>query len=447
MHLLCFCLFDSSGDVLVNGVALVVALKLVAFKEMLSRVLCSLVQALPALSCAVKFVTDRSVTGVRYAVMMGAIALILVMGVGTERAIALSLPTDLALVHDTHINSAQPYPIQISRLPPGNAITDGKALLRYALPIDNKTIRGLQKELEDISETLRVQGSRRISSVNRNIDRAEKLLRRSDNILNDVPEANKPKVEALLASLTTEMADLRTYVSEQDKEAVWIKRSEMLDTIGAIEELMVKEFPFEVPEEYSNLPQLKGRATIEIATNKGTLQMVADGYNAPVTAGNFVDLVQRKFYDGLEITRAEDFYVVQTGDPPGPDAGFIDPETGAYRAIPLEIMVQGESKPLYGFTMEEVGLYLEKPVLPFSAYGTVAMARPGDDPNGASSQFFFLKFESELTPAGLNLLDGRYAVFGYVVENKEVLDKLQVGDRIESARVISGIENLVQPTT
>ena len=334
---------------------------------------------------------------------------------------------------------------QISALPPGNAIKDGKALLRYALPIDNKTIRSLQKELEDISETLRVQGSRRITSVNRNLDRAEKFVRRSENILADVPDVNKPKVEALLASLTTDIADIRTYVEERDKEAVWFKRSEMLDIVSDIEALMVTGFPFEVPEEYSNLPQLKGRATIEFVTNKGTMQMVVDGYNAPVTAGNFVDLVQRKFYDGLEISRAEDYYVVQTGNPSGPDDGFVDPKTGDYRAVPMEIMVQGDEEPLYGMTMEEAGLYLEKPVLPFSAFGTVAMARPGDDPNGASSQFFFLKFESELTPAGLNLLDGRYAVFGYVTEEKDVLNALKVGDRIESARVVSGVENLVEP--
>lgn len=333
----------------------------------------------------------------------------------------------------------------ISRLPPGNAITDGDALLRYALPIDNKTIRSLQEELEGISETLRVQGSRRLSAVNRNIDRADKILRRSDNILQDIPADRQAKAEELLDSLKTGLADLRQSVEEQDKAAVWIKRSELLNQVGKLEELMVTDFPFEVPAEYSNLPQLKGRATVEIETNKGTMKMVVDGYNAPVTAGNFVDLVRRGFYNGLEITRAEDFYVVQTGDPPGPEDGFNDPRTGEYRSIPLEIMVQGESEPLYGMTMEEAGLYLDKPVLPFSAYGTVAMARPNSDPNGGSSQFFFLKFESELTPAGLNLLDGRYAVFGYVTENKEVLDKLQVGDRIESADVIEGEENLVLP--
>ncbi len=47
------------------------------------------------------------------------------------------------------------------------------------------------------------------------------------------------------------------------------------------------------------------------------LAQVTDGYNAPVTAGNFIDLVSKKFYDGLTIQRADGF-IVQTGDPDGP---------------------------------------------------------------------------------------------------------------------------------
>lgn len=48
----------------------------------------------------------------------------------------------------------------------------------------------------------------------------------------------------------------------------------------------------------------------------GTMKIVVDGYNAPVTAGAFVDLVEKKFYDGMEIQRA-DGLVVQTGRPEG----------------------------------------------------------------------------------------------------------------------------------
>ncbi|MBF2000955.1 MAG: peptidylprolyl isomerase [Synechococcales cyanobacterium M58_A2018_015] len=335
------------------------------------------------------------------------------------------------------------WSVPASALPPGNAITDGKALLRYGLPIDNKPIREVQAALENMSEALR---ARRIAGVNRNIDTAQKTLNRQEaQILASVPADRQSQASKLIAEIKTGLDEMRAEVTAQNKEAIWTKRSQLLDQVGELEELMVADFPFEVPEEYSNLPQLKGRATVEVETNKGTMTLVVDGYNAPVTAGNFVDLVQRGFYDGLEFTRAEDNYVLQIGDPPGKEVGFVDPKTGKYRAIPLEIMVKGDDQPLYGVTLEEVGRYLDQPVLPFSAFGALGMARPADDANGGSSQFFFFLFEPELTPAGLNLLDGRYAVFGYVTENKEVLEQLKQGDKIISARVIDGLDNLVEP--
>jgi len=97
--------------------------------------------------------------------------------------------------------------------------------------------------------------------------------------------------------------------------------------------------------------------------------------------------------------------------------------------------------------LEELGRYMEDPVLPFSAFGVMGMARPESDVNGGSSQFFFFLFEPELTPAGLNLLDGRYTVFGCVIEGKDVLDNLGQGDSIVAARVVDGLENLVEPET
>ena len=334
-------------------------------------------------------------------------------------------------------------PTRESRLPVGNAITDSKALLRYALPIDNQPVRDIQASLEDIASQLR---GKRWSSISRDISKAATILSdRPEELLADIPDDKKTQADALIAQMNDDIASIRAAVEAKDKENTWTERGKLLDQVGELEELMLKEFPYEVPSEYSNLPQLKGRATVEITTNQGNLTVVVDGYSAPVSAGNFVDLVQRGFYNGLKFIRAEDNYVLQTGDPPGADDGFIDPKTGKYRAVPLEVLVRGESEPIYGTTLEDAGLYREQPVLPFSAYGAVAMARPGDDPNGGSSQFFFFLFEPELTPPGLNLLDGRYTVFGYLVEGKEILEKLKEGDVIESAKVVKGVENLVEP--
>ncbi len=39
-------------------------------------------------------------------------------------------------------------------------------------------------------------------------------------------------------------------------------------------------------------------------------------------------------------------------------------------------------------------------------------------------------------------LDGDYAVFGYVTEGMEVIDTIKQGDKIDSAKVVSGAENL-----
>lgn len=104
----------------------------------------------------------------------------------------------------------------------------------------------------------------------------------------------------------------------------------------------------QVPSEYSNLPQLKGRATLEMNYTiqesrdspvpvTRTMVMVLDGFNAPVSAGCFMDLVNQKWYDGMEIQRADGF-VVQTGKPKKGGEGYVDPATGVERKyVPLHL--------------------------------------------------------------------------------------------------------------
>ncbi|NEO28131.1 MAG: peptidylprolyl isomerase, partial [Kamptonema sp. SIO4C4] len=355
------------------------------------------------------------------------------------RGIAIALLCCLAWT-----STSQPsWAARKSQLAQGNAVTDPTAILRYSLPIDNEKVYQFQASLEKIAYDLR---GKRWSQVRRDIKNAALVLDYGqEKILKDVPSDRQAEAKEYLAQLEGQIDQLQAAAETKDKETVWTTRREMLDIVTKLEKLMVTGFPFEVPEEFANLPQLKGRATVKIETDQGPLKVRLDGYSAPINAGNFVDLVQRGFYDGLEFFQNQDF-ILQTGDPPGEEEGFIDPETGEYRAIPLEVLVEGESEPLYQITMENAGLYLERPVLPFNAYGALALARPSDDPNGGSSQVFFFLFDSELTPPGFNLMDGRYSVFGYLIEGQEVLEKLQPGDKIITAEVIEGSENLVKPS-
>jgi peptidyl-prolyl cis-trans isomerase B (cyclophilin B) len=136
-----------------------------------------------------------------------------------------------------------------------------------------------------------------------------------------------------------------------------------------------------------------------IETEKGTIKIELYEQDAPITAGNFIELAGRNFYDGLTFHRVEPGFVVQGGDPLGTGAG------GSEKTIPLEV----------------------SPKLKHGEAGAVAMARTSN-PNSASSQFY-------ITLAPTPFLDGDYAVFGRVVEGMEVVRQLKRGDRMTSVRL------------
>jgi peptidylprolyl isomerase len=325
-------------------------------------------------------------------------------------------------------------------LPPGNAVKDPTAILRNALPIDQPDLQELQHRLESTSDDLRAKRWTALASTAR---RSQTLLStRRQAIEASLPAADQARGAGLLDQLTQQVEAVATATDSSDRDGFLDARRAALSSIGQLEALLVGDFPFEIPAEFAELPRLLGRATVEIETTQGTVTAVLDGYNAPITAGAFVDLVQKGFYDGLPFTRAEDFYVLQTGDPKGPETGYIDPKTKLERKVPLEIMVPGEKQPFYNATFEDLGLFTAQPVLPFATLGTLGWAHSDEALDDGSSQFFFFLYEAELTPAGLNLVDGRYGAFGYVVEGFDVLEELGISDGIVKARVIDGAENL-----
>ncbi|OCR02830.1 peptidylprolyl isomerase [Oscillatoriales cyanobacterium USR001] len=195
----------------------------------------------------------------------------------------------------------------------------------------------------------------------------------------------------------------------------------------------------------ANLPRLEGKATVVMVVKGSPITIEVDGTNAPITAGNFVDLVKRGVYDGLKfhrVIREPQPFVAQGGDPQGKDpkfpvarlgtGGFIDPVTSKERYIPLEIKPKSAKEPIYSMTLEQAGVNVQ-PVLKHTR-GAIAMAR-ANPPDSASSQFYFALSD-------LPFLDGSYAVFGYVTQGMEIVDKIEQNDRIDSAKVTQGLENL-----
>ncbi len=196
----------------------------------------------------------------------------------------------------------------------------------------------------------------------------------------------------------------------------------------------------EIATLYRDRPKLTGKATVQMevqtATGTGTVEMVLNGDAAPLTAGNFVQLANQGFYNGLSFHRVVKDplpFVVQGGDPLGNGTGgFVDPDTQRPRQIPLEIALEPRTADGYNLQYNEIvqprGL-----VLPHLR-GAVAMARSAA-PNTASSQFY-------IALSDIPQLDGRYAVFGYVTEGMDVVDRIAIGDRITSVTISDGLERI-----
>jgi peptidyl-prolyl cis-trans isomerase B (cyclophilin B) len=193
----------------------------------------------------------------------------------------------------------------------------------------------------------------------------------------------------------------------------------------------------------STQPRLNGKATVVLTVKGKPITIEVNGTDSPLTAGNFVDLVKRGVYPGTAFHRVVPGFVAQGGDPfsklknaPGPvgSGGFMDPKTKQPRNIPLEIWPEGAGAPTYGKTLKSAGI-TQAPKLKH-VRGAVAMAR-SMMPDSASSQFYVA-----LTTPGTTNLDGDYAVFGTVTSGMETVDLIKQGDKIESAKVTKGLENL-----
>ena len=336
---------------------------------------------------------------------------------------------------------------------------DPKSLLRLALPAQPKDLKEVQLKLEEAQDSLT---RLLLSNAGAAVGTAKGTLSgKTGQIIKAVPANTAPQAQELLAGVKDSIDQLQASISSGNAGAALKDVEGALAKVEAVEQLIADGFTQPVPpSEFDGLPWLKGRATLAFELkrpggkfdvdgklyDKLQLTTIVDGYTAPITAGNFVDLVNKGFYTDMTIQRSDGF-VVQTGDPTAEGKGavkngYVPPGKSEVRKIPLEVYAQGDKKPLYGSTFDDDGRGGYAAALPFNAYGALGMAREEYDPDSASSQWFWLLFDSDLTPAGKNLLDGRYACFGYTVDGARLLSDVKEGDVIVSGKVVSGLSNL-----
>jgi len=149
------------------------------------------------------------------------------------------------------------------------------------------------------------------------------------------------------------------------------------------------------PEKESTMPEPLPQVTLETTKGKIVLELAED--DAPNTVANFISLAEKGFYNGLTFHRVIPDFMIQGGCPEG----------------------TGTGGPGYVIA-DEFSPRLKH------ARGVISMANAG--PNTGGSQFFITHVE---TPH----LDGKHAIFGKVTQGMDVVDRIQVGDKIEKVTI------------
>ena len=145
-----------------------------------------------------------------------------------------------------------------------------------------------------------------------------------------------------------------------------------------------------------------------IETSKGTINISLFPDKAPTTVASFVNLANKKFYDGLNFHRVIDQFMIQGGCPLG----------------------TGTGGPGYRFEDEfDRSLRHDQP-------GKLSMANAGPGTNG--SQFF-------ITHVPTPHLDDAHSIFGAVdsQSDQDVVDSIVQGDQIIGIQISGDVDELL----
>lgn len=363
-----------------------------------------------------------------------------------------------------HISSPLPYfSFADYSVPPAKAVLyspdtkvprTGELALRRAIPA-NTNMKAIQDSLEDISYLLRIPQRKPYGTMEGNVKKALKILvDEKEAILATIPSESKERGTLLYTSLIDGKAGLKALlecIKEKDPDKVSVGLTSSLDTVAELELLQAPGLSFLLPEQYLKYPRLTGRGTVEFTIEKGdgstfspqaggearskaTIQVVIDGYSAPLTAGNFAKLVMDGVYDGTKLSCTSQAVLSDS---------TLDGSIGY--SVPLEIMPSGQFEPLYKTKLSvQDG---ELPVLPLSVYGAVAMAHSEvSEEYSSPNQFFFYLYDKRNAGlGGLSFDEGQFSVFGYATAGKEILSQIKTGDVIRSAKLLEGRDRLVLP--
>jgi len=161
------------------------------------------------------------------------------------------------------------------------------------------------------------------------------------------------------------------------------------------------------PARAAQSPKPAPGPTLVLDTVKGSVEIELYPADAPKSVAHVLELVQKKFYQGLRFHRVE-ASLVQVGDPKSRNMQYR--EWWGREGSGTPVGVAEVSKRLRHFR------------------GTVGLANTGS-PTLSDSQFYIMKVNTGSS------LDGKYTIIGHVTKGMDVVDRIEVADILKSMTV------------
>lgn len=164
-------------------------------------------------------------------------------------------------------------------------------------------------------------------------------------------------------------------------------------------EEIINKPEFNHPIDWTWVSDLPDTVHVKITMESGDILCHLYKQHTPGTVANFVQLAVAEFYNGKAFHRVVPSFVAQAGCPIGNGFGSLD----------------------YSIRSEFTPLYYDRP-------GRIGMASLGSDTEG--TQWF-------ITHTATPHLDGRYTIFGQVVNGMSVVNDLNMGDIIKEVKILN----------
>eukprot|EP00894_Picocystis_sp_ML_P000986 jgi/Pico_ML_1/51503/g2526.t1 len=294
-----------------------------------------------------------------------------------------------------------------------------EAALRRSIPAVNPTVENIQKKVEKIGFLLRIPQRKPYAAMQTDVELVAGIVReRPQEVLQGIPKEQSDQGERLLNQLNKGLDKLLVAIDQRDPDRTSMAVANVLGTVAEIEILQAPGLPYTLPAQYAEYPRLTGRATVRLTVEKtqdgggfvvamggggrndAQIEIVVDGYSAPITGGAFVSNVEAGKYNNMELLKNGTSVL---GSGPFEDEG----------SIPLEMKPTDSFEPTYRLPLDV--LEGEVPSLPLSLYGAVAMVHSDPDSYSSSSSdnfFIYLYDPQQSGLSGLSFEEGQFAVLG-----------------------------------